>query len=143
MPLYTRGSVARLLLQSVSPILNIGPILLPPAFKVAKRDRKILNERMLMADNFFVFILMMLLQALKWGLIVYAVLSWLIAFNVVNTRSPLVETINTTLYRIFEPILKPIRKVVPSLGGVDLSTLLLLILIIALQNLLAGNLRLF
>ncbi len=96
-----------------------------------------------MADNFFVFILMMLLNVLKFGLIVYAILSWLIAFNVVNTRSPVVEMINSTLYRIFEPMLRPIRKLIPSLGGVDLSALLLLILIIALQNLLAGNLRLF
>jgi YggT family protein len=96
-----------------------------------------------MADNFFVFILMMLLNVLKFGLIVYAILSWLIAFNVVNTRSPAVEMINSTLHRIFEPMLRPIRKLIPSLGGVDLSALLLLILIIALQNLLAGNLRLF
>ncbi len=95
-----------------------------------------------MADNFFVFIVMMLLSALKFGLIVYAILSWLIAFNVVNTRSPIVEMVNSTLHRIFEPILRPIRNLLPSLGGVDLSALLLLILIIALQNLLAGNLRL-
>jgi YggT family protein len=119
------------------------PILLPPALKVVRAGHTIFNERTLMPDNFFVFILAMLLEALKWGLIAYAILSWLIAFNVVNTRNPMVETINTTLYRIFEPILRSIRKVVPSLGGVDLSSLLLLILIIALQNLLAGNLRLF
>jgi YggT family protein len=65
-----------------------------------------------------------------WVIIVNAVLSWLVAFDVVNLRNKLVATIYDTCERLTNPALAPIRKVIPNLGGVDLSPVAL---IIALQ----------
>jgi YggT family protein len=66
--------------------------------------------------------------------IVSAVLSWLVAFNVVNTRNRFVATVWDTCNRLTEPLLNPIRKVIPSLGGVDLSPVVLIIGIQFVQN---------
>ncbi|MHA1537449.1 MAG: YggT family protein [Alphaproteobacteria bacterium] len=71
-----------------------------------------------------------------WCLIVYVVLSWLIAFNVVNTYNKFVNGVGGFLHRVIEPVLKPIRRIVPSLGGVDLAPLILLLLIFFVRNLL-------
>ncbi len=71
-----------------------------------------------------------------WCLIVYVVLSWLISFNVVNTYNKFVNAVSGFLYRVIEPVLKPIRRVVPSLGGIDLAPLILLLLIFFVRNLL-------
>ncbi|MEE9347709.1 MAG: YggT family protein [Robiginitomaculum sp.] len=49
------------------------------------------------------------------------IFSWLQAFNVINTRNPIVGQIGTVLYRLTEPVLAPIRKIIPSIGGLDLS----------------------
>jgi YggT family protein len=89
--------------------------------------------------DFFVVAILLVLSALKWGLIIYAILSWLIAFNVVNTYNQFVRTVNNTLAQIFEPMLRPIRRFVPALGGVDLSSFILIILIIALQYTISMN----
>ena len=62
-------------------------------------------------------------------LIVSAVLSWLVAFNVVNTRNRFVYVLGDFLYRITEPPLRPIRAVLPNLGGVDISPVILFLLI--------------
>jgi YggT family protein len=64
-----------------------------------------------------------------WLLIGSAVLSWLIAFNVVNTRHPVVGRIAEFLYRITEPPLRPIRRVIPAFGGIDISPIILIILL--------------
>ncbi|MFV3127524.1 YggT family protein [Niveispirillum sp. KHB5.9] len=70
-----------------------------------------------------------------WVLIISAILSWLIAFNVVNTRNRVVYTISDVLYRLTEPALRPIRNVLPNLGGVDLSPIVLILVIMFLQRL--------
>ena len=75
-----------------------------------------------------------LLQLYVYILIASAVLSWLIAFNVVNTRSPVVATIGEFLYRITEPVLRPIRNLLPNLGGIDISPVILILLILFLEN---------
>ena len=62
-----------------------------------------------------------LLQLYIYILIAAAVLSWLVAFNVVNTRNPIVAAIGEFLYRITEPVLRPIRNILPNMGGIDLS----------------------
>lgn len=62
-----------------------------------------------------------------WVIIANAVLSWLVAFDVVNLRNKLVATIYDTTDRLTNPALAPIRKVVPNLGGVDLSPVALII----------------
>ncbi len=59
--------------------------------------------------------------------IVQVVLSWLVAFNVVNTRNRFVYLVGDFLYRITEPALKPIRRLLPSMGGMDLSPVVLIL----------------
>lgn len=71
-----------------------------------------------------------------WCLIASAVLSWLVAFNVVNTHNRVVSTIGEFLYRITEPALAPIRRYIPSLGGIDISPVILILLLVFLRSLL-------
>jgi YggT family protein len=75
-------------------------------------------------------------------LFISAVLSWLVVFNVVNSRNPVVSTIGDMLYRLTEPFLKPIRRHVPNIGGLDLSFLVLFILVWFLRDVVIGNLML-
>jgi YggT family protein len=72
-----------------------------------------------------------------WMIILSAILSWLVAFNVVNTRNPFVAAVGDFLYRITEPALRPIRSFLPSLGGIDISPLILILIIIFIQQLIA------
>ena len=74
------------------------------------------------------------MQIYIWLLIAAAVLSWLIAFNVVNTRNQVVAMIADFLYRITEPVLRPIRSMLPNLGGIDVSPVILILLILFLEN---------
>ena len=71
-----------------------------------------------------------------WLLIASAVLSWLVAFNVVNTRHPIVSTIGNFLYQVTEPVLRPIRSIMPNLGGIDISPVILIIILFFIRNLL-------
>jgi YggT family protein len=73
------------------------------------------------------------LQLYIWLLIAAAVLSWLVAFNVVNTRNQVVGTIGDFLYRITEPALRPIRNLLPSFGGLDISPIILILIIIFIR----------
>jgi YggT family protein len=75
-----------------------------------------------------------------WLLIAAAILSWLIAFNVVNTRNQLVAAVAEFLYRITEPVLAPIRSFMPNLGGLDISPIILILIIVLIQKLIAYNL---
>lgn len=77
-----------------------------------------------------------LLSLYMWVLIVSAILSWLVAFNVLNTRNRFVYAIGDFLYRITEPVLSPIRRILPNLGGIDLSPVVLILLLIFIRNLL-------
>lgn len=69
----------------------------------------------------------------KWILILWVILSWLVAFNVINTHSQFVSTMMNFLYQATEPVLRPIRRIVPDLGNVDISPLIALLLVYALQ----------
>ena len=86
--------------------------------------------------NPFLWLVSTLIQLYIWILIANAVLSWLVAFNVVNPQNNVVRTIGETLYRLTEPALRPIRQVLPSLGGLDISPVILIILLIFVQRLL-------
>ncbi len=79
-------------------------------------------------------IILLVLQIYIWLLIAAAVLSWLIAFNVVNTRNALVAGIADFLYRITEPVLRPIRNLLPNLGGIDISPVILILIILFIEN---------
>ena len=72
-----------------------------------------------------------------WLLIAAAILSWLIAFNVVNMRNPAVAMVGDFLYRITEPALRPIRNFIPDLGGIDISPVILILIIIFLRHVIA------
>ncbi|MBR0645898.1 YggT family protein [Plastoroseomonas hellenica] len=71
-----------------------------------------------------------------WALIISAVLSLLIAFNILDTRNRLVWTIADFFYRITEPALRPLRRFLPNLGGIDISPVILILLLQALRILL-------
>jgi YggT family protein len=79
----------------------------------------------------------LILQFYIWLLIAAAVLSWLIAFNVVNTRNQFVGMVADFLYRITEPALRPIRKALPNLGGIDISPVIVIFIIIFIRYVIA------
>ncbi|HEY0439870.1 MAG TPA: YggT family protein [Xanthobacteraceae bacterium] len=79
-------------------------------------------------------VILLVLQLYIWILIAAAVLSWLVAFNVVNTRNPIVASVGEFLDRITEPVLRPIRSVLPNLGGIDISPVILILIIFFIQN---------
>ena len=83
-------------------------------------------------------IAIILLNVLWWIIIVQAILSWLIAFNVVNMTSPFVRSLATALDRLTAPLYRPIRRFLPDFGGIDFSPLVVLLLIMVVQKLLAG-----
>ena len=69
------------------------------------------------------------IEIYTWILIASEILSWLVAFNVVNTRNQVVFMIGSVIERMTEPVLRPIRNFLPNLGGLDLSPLVLLLLL--------------
>jgi len=73
-------------------------------------------------------------------LVATAVLSWLIVFNVVNPRNQFVHMLGEFLYRITEPVLRPIRNVLPNLGGIDVSPIVVILIIIFIQEVVFPNL---
>ncbi|WP_299378967.1 YggT family protein [uncultured Kiloniella sp.] len=85
-------------------------------------------------------VLVIALDLFKWAVILSAILSWLVAFNVINTHNQFVSMVGEFLWRLTEPALRPIRSIIPNIGGMDLSPIVLLLVIIFLQNVLI-NLR--
>ncbi|WP_417430560.1 YggT family protein [Kiloniella sp.] len=85
-------------------------------------------------------VLVIALDLFKWAVILSAILSWLVAFNVINTSNQFVSMVGEFLWRLTEPALRPIRSIIPNIGGMDLSPIVLLLVIIFLQNVLI-NLR--
>ena len=82
-------------------------------------------------------IILIVLDLYVWLLIAAAILSWLIAFNVVNTRNQFVSSIADFLYRITEPLLRPIRNILPDLGGLDISPIILILVIMLIQRIIS------
>ncbi len=76
-----------------------------------------------------------LISIYVWLLIAQAVLSWLVAFGIVNRYNRVVATIGDFLWRVTEPLLRPIRRVLPDLGGIDISPVILILLLWFLRNL--------
>ncbi len=71
-----------------------------------------------------------------WMILIQVVMSWLVAFNVINTQNRFVYMVGNFLHRITEPALGPIRRLLPNLGGIDLSPVVLILLLVFVQNLL-------
>jgi YggT family protein len=80
-------------------------------------------------------LLLMIIDLYWWVVIASAVMSWLVAFGVINTRNRFVASVGETLYRLTEPALRPIRNVMPDLGGVDISPVILLLLLWFIERL--------
>jgi YggT family protein len=81
------------------------------------------------------------LSLYMWIVVAMAIFSWLVAFNVVNTRNPVVSMIGDFLYRITEPALRPIRNMMPNLGGIDISPVILFLIIIFIQKVIEYYIR--
>jgi YggT family protein len=71
-----------------------------------------------------------------WVIIIGVILSWLTAFNVVNTSNRFVYLVGDFVYRITEPALRPIRNALPNLGGIDISPVILILLLYLTENIL-------
>ena len=85
--------------------------------------------------NPFLWLIDTVINLYIWILVASAVLSWLIVFNVVNTRNPIVNSIGNFLYAVTEPLLRPIRNIMPNLGGIDISPVILIIGLLFLRQL--------
>jgi YggT family protein len=80
------------------------------------------------------YVILLLLDLYIWLLIAAAILSWLVAFNVVNARNQFVHMVGDFLYKITEPVLRPIRNIMPNLGGIDVSPVIVILLIILIKD---------
>ena len=80
-------------------------------------------------------LILLLLNIYFWIIIAMVVMSWLVAFNIVNPTNNIVRQIRYALYRLTEPLLGPIRRLMPDLGGIDISPVILLIALWFVQNL--------
>ena len=87
-----------------------------------------------MYGNPFVWLIDTLITIYIWLLIAQAVLSWLLAFGVVNRYNRAVAVIGDFLYRVTEPALRPIRRVLPSFGGIDISPVILIVILMFLER---------
>lgn len=85
---------------------------------------------MLPLIGFIVYVI----QLYIWVIIASAILSWLIAFNVVNTSNKFVYSVADMLYRVTEPALRPIRSILPDLGGIDISPVILILFLLFIVN---------
>ena len=88
-------------------------------------------------------ILMMLLGVVQFVIFAHVIMSWLVGFQVLNLRQPLVWQIWTGLNRLLEPIYAPIRRILPAMGGIELAPLAALLGVYALQIVLRNNAGLF
>ena len=80
------------------------------------------------------YVILLILDLYIWILIAAAILSWLVAFNVVNARNQFVAMAGDFLYRITEPVLRPLRNLLPNPGGLDLSPVIVILIIILIKD---------
>lgn len=86
--------------------------------------------------DFAQFIISGLLGLLIWAIIINAVLSWLVAFQVINTRNQFVYQVLKTLDMITYPVLEPFRRFIPNLGGLDISPIIAILVLQGIQGIL-------
>jgi YggT family protein len=77
--------------------------------------------------NPIIYLVELVIEIFVWIVIAGAIMSWLVAFGVVNVRNQFIRMIVDLLYRLTEPVLRPIRRFLPNLGGVDISPVVLLV----------------
>ncbi len=90
--------------------------------------------------NLFLDIVQVLLNVVWWIIVIQAILSWLIAFNVINTHSDAVRSVWNALGVMTEPMYRPIRKILPDFGALDLSPLVVLLILYILMNIVIPSL---
>jgi YggT family protein len=81
----------------------------------------------------------LLLSVLLWIIIIQAVLSWLVAFNVVNTHNDFVRQVLNALNQVTEPLYRPIRRIMPDFGALDFSPMVVMLLIIICRKIIDAN----
>jgi YggT family protein len=79
--------------------------------------------------SFLYFIVQTLLELLVWAIIISAVLSWLVAFDVINLRNRFVYSVSRFLEAVTRPVLRPVQRIIPSLGGVDISPIIVILVL--------------
>ena len=77
--------------------------------------------------NPIIYLVELIFEILTWLIIASAIMSWLVAFGVLNVRNQFIRMVVDMLYRLTEPMLRPIRRVLPNLGGIDISPVVLLV----------------
>ena len=82
-------------------------------------------------------IILLILDLYWWIVIAMIIMSWLISFNVINTRNQFVEAVWRILNQLTDPVLRPIRKIMPNISGLDLSPIILVIIIFFIQRIIA------
>ena len=85
-------------------------------------------------------LILLLIRIYIWLLIAQAILSWLLAFGVINRHNRAVSVIGDFLYRVTEPALRPIRSVLPNFGGIDISPVILILILYFLSDLIIEDL---
>ena len=88
----------------------------------------------------FLAIFNLAVDLIFWIIIIQAILSWLVAFNVVNIRQPFVWQVWNTLNRLTDPLYRPVRRFLPDMGGIDLAPLVVIFGLFALQVVVNNNL---
>ena len=86
--------------------------------------------------QFVFFIANGLLELLKWAIIISAIVSWLVAFNVINIRHPFAYNLVKFLEAVTRPVLRPFQKIIPPLGGMDISPIFAILVIVGTQSIL-------
>jgi YggT family protein len=84
--------------------------------------------------SFIEFIISSLIQLIIWALVLNAILSWLIAFDVVNMRNRFIYQMTHMLDAVTRPILRPVQKIIPPFGGVDISPIIVVIVLVGIQR---------
>ena len=84
----------------------------------------------------------LLLSVVMWIIVIQAILSWLVAFNVVNTSNDFVRQVLYALGRMTEPLYRPIRRILPDFGALDLSPMVVLLIVYILRNIVLPRLAL-
>jgi len=93
--------------------------------------------------EFVFFVIGALLQLLIWAIIISAIMSWLVAFDVINLRNRFVYSVSRFLDAVTGPVMRPVQKIIPSLGGVDISPIIVILLLQGAQSYLLPALRNF
>ena len=86
--------------------------------------------------NALIYLIYTVINLYMWAIIITIIMSWLVQFNVINSRSPVVHTIGNFLNRVTEPVLGRIRNLLPEMGGIDLAPLIAIIALVFLERLL-------